>query len=183
MIDYPIMLTIGGLRVPIDDAMSLLERYDAIFTSELQKSIATAAVVEAVDCRLKITALTLPGAEAGHAGSGPDPESKVTRIVIRAGPQPSRVSGWLEHRATNTYLVRVPKGQRLEVRLERIPADSAIIQVVDAATGVPLNPRAPARARALSGRPLQDAEYRILVQRTAAGDPSPLLYTLSVSLR
>ena len=114
---YPITVTIEGLRVPLGDAAALLERWDAIFTPELLKAVVAAAVVESVDCRLKITALAVPRVDDSRSEVGSVAESTATerdraaprRVAVRAGPRPTSLSGWLEPGASETYLIRDPR--------------------------------------------------------------------------
>ena len=63
MIRYPIIVGIGGLRVPFTDAAGLLARYDDIFTPALRDAIArgsSGVVVEIVDGQARITSITVP---------------------------------------------------------------------------------------------------------------------------
>ncbi|RPI54984.1 MAG: hypothetical protein EHM55_09255 [Acidobacteria bacterium] len=201
---YPIVVSIGGIRVPFRDAKTLLDRYDEIFTPELREVVARgpAAAVETPDGfllgnnvlaiaqvggQLKITAVVVPPAEPVPESSS-SPSSLRTggsreprRISLRAGPRPTRFAGLLPPGAADSYVFFVSKGQLLEVRVERVRGE-AVVRVVNAATGAPLNPRVAQGALLVSGRAQASADYRIEVQRTSPGD-SDLPYMLAVSMR
>ena len=80
------------------------------------------------------------------------------------------------------YLLFVPKGQRLEVRLERV-GRVAIVRVHQTRTHAPLNPRRPNGALVVSGRSPADGDYRIEVAHATAADSEYLPYFLSVDVR
>jgi len=85
--------------------------------------------------------------------------------------------------ATDSVMLFLPKGKVAAIRLERVPAGAAVIRVVHARTGVPLSGRASTDGRFVSGRPAEDGDYRVDVQRTENGDETHLPYMLSLSLR
>lgn len=105
------------------------------------------------------------------------------RIGIRIGPRPTQLPGALAAGATDVYLVWIPKGKMLEVRLERVQNRSAVVRVMHAGTGEPLDPRGAEGARVVRGRASEGADYRIAVERTQSDEPGPLPYVLSLSLR
>lgn len=218
LIHYPVVVMIGGLRVPFTDAAALLERYDEIFTPALLDAIvrADAAVdrpqpgrvpmtvtadglfigtnallIKLVGQQLRITSIVIPRDDTGDASLASRSETTTRavrrqqprRVGVRAGLRPTQFSGALLPGAADLYMLWVPKGQLLEVRLERVPSGWAVVRVVHAGTGAPLNPRVPDGARVVSGRAPESADYRIDVRRIGAGETTPLPYILSVSLR
>jgi hypothetical protein len=76
----------------------------------------------------------------------------------------------------------VPKGQTLGVRLERVPAGTAVIRVVHARTAAPLNPKM-VEGRFVSATAADGAEYRIEVRRLSVDDKASVPYVLSLMLR
>lgn len=217
LIHYPVVVMIGGLRVPFTDAAALLERYDEIFTPALLDAIAradaavdrpqpgrvpitvtadglfigpNALLIKLAGQQLRITSIVVPAPDAGaspasrsgtitRAGRRQEPR----RVGVRAGPRPTRFSGALLPGAADSYMLWVSKGQLLEARLERVGSGSAVLRVVHARTGTPLNPRAPDGARVIFGRAPENADYRIDVRRTGGGEITPIPYILSLSLR
>jgi hypothetical protein len=55
--------------------------------------------------------------------------------------------------------------------------------VVHAKTGAPFNPRLAGVARVVAGVAPESADYRIEVRRAEGGDPAPLPYMVSLTLR
>ena len=201
-----------GLRVPINDAADFLARYDDILTEPLRDEIARASVlpqsarpqvgatpaalsigsnlilIERVDGRPQIVSIAVPQVEGGGAdrtasasSSAPIPRAP-RRVSIRVGPRPTQVAGSLAIDAIDSYLVFVPKGQTLGVRLERVPPGTAAIRVAHGRTGAPLNPKM-AEGRFVSGMAADGAEYRIEVRRLSCEDAAPVPYMLSLTLR
>jgi hypothetical protein len=194
MIRFPITVGILGLRVPFTDAPALLERYEDIFTPALRESIARGSediTVEIIDGQPRITGITVPHASAEAVGPATAPaepsrgagKKAERRVSIRVGPRPTQIPGLLARGATDVLIVYLPKGRLASVRLERVPAGTAVIRVVHARTGAPLAERAGADARFVSGRPAENAEYRIEVRRTDNTDEGYFPYMLSLSLR
>jgi hypothetical protein len=207
LIQYPVTVLIDGLRVPFSDSSALLERYEAIFTPTLRETIAravapdhpqlrrepiavnpdgvvignNAVVIERVGDRLRITGITVPRPNGGVAAAPLRQEPR--RVGIRMGARPTRLSGALAASASDAYMVWIPKGKVLEVRLERVQNRVAVVRVKHAATGASLNPRTADGARVITGQALESADYRIDVERTGSGESAPLPYVLSLRLR
>ena len=185
IVRFPMVVSIGGLRVPFQDAATLLGRYDDVFTPELRDAIARRETVRETPGGftvgnntlaiartgggLRITAIVVPPADPGLApgdparGAGP---REPRRIGVRAGPAATRFAGSLASGAADSYVLFVPKGMLLDVRLERVSGE-AIVRVSNAATGAPLNPRVAQGALVVSGRAQTSADYRIDVRRTS----------------
>lgn len=191
---YPVIVSIGGIRMPFQSSGSLVERYDDIFTRELRDLLSrTPAIVETpegfsvatnllsivrVGAELKIAGIVVPPSEARAVPAVP---REPRRIGLRAGPNPTRFAGLLPTGVVDTYIVFVPKGQLLDVRLERVRGE-ALVRVASAETGAPLNQRGAQGALVVSGRAAAGGDYRIEVERTSAGD-ADLPYTLAVTMR
>ena len=60
---------------------------------------------------------------------------------------------------------------------------AALLRVVHAATGAPLNPRVAGEARVVAGVALDSGDYRIEVRRGDGSDPAPLPYMMALTLR
>jgi hypothetical protein len=186
MVHYPITITMDGFRLPFPDPASLLERYETIFTLALEEALRTAVVLGYVGGRLGITAIVVPrgtpeaASKAAPTRAGPVPPRRISIVI---GPRPTRVSGALPGSAPDAYLVSVPKGKLLEVRLERVQEGAAVIHVRHDRTRVPLDPKATDGARFVRGRATESADYRIDVERAESADSAPLPYVLSLTLR
>jgi hypothetical protein len=141
-----------------------------------------AVVIKQVGDGLRIIGIIVPGPDAGAVPAVASPREP-RRVGIRIGPRPTQVSGALAAGATDAYIVWIPKGKVLEVRLERIQNRVAVVRVNHAATGAPLNPRAADGARVITGQALESAEYRVDVERAESGDSAPVPYVLSLKLR
>jgi hypothetical protein len=196
MIRYPITISIAGFRIPFADAAGFLARYDDIFTPTLFDGIARGSddvTVEMVNGQWRITEIAVPRpasggsaavAPPGQASSGAAArKQEPRRIAIRVGPRATQIPGLLYRDGSELFVLHLPKGQLAGVRLERVPAGSAVLRVVHARTGAPLGARSSANGRFVSGRPPESADYRIEVRRTGTQDDVPLPYMLSLTLR
>ena len=189
LVKFPIIVSMAGVRMPFPNAAALLERYDDIFTSEMRGAIDSAdpqfLVITLEDGRHRLASITVPPHESGLASTSPSRATgaqEPRRIGVRAGPRPTQFAGALAPGTTDVYLLFVPKGQRLEVRLERV-GRAAIVRVHQTTTGAPLNPRMPNGALVVSGRSSADGDYRIEVAHAAAASSEYLPYFLSVDVR
>ena len=200
---YPVTVTIAGLRVPFADSGALLARYDDIFTPALVETIARAGtpaltgepivignynlVIQRIGEQWKIIAIAVPPPEPDSTTSETRPRGSPaegpTRVGIRGGPRPTQFPGALFRGATDIYVLWVPKGRVLEVRLNRVQGRSALIRVVHAKTGAPFNPRITGAARVVTGIAPESADYLIEVRREESGDSAPLPYMVSLSLK
>jgi hypothetical protein len=193
LVEFPVAVAMDGLRVPFSTAAAFVERYDDIFTREMREAVdrgdRRAFEVKLVNGRLKIVAMSVPRYEESAASSATDTGTRPVgrkeprRIGVRAGPYPTQFAGNLGRSTSDAYMLFVPKGQLLEVRLERV-GRAAIVQVTDARTGAPLNHRVARGALVVSGRAPSSGDYRIEVRHAAAAaEPDQLPYFLSVSVR
>ena len=119
LIEYPVVVLIGGLRVPVHNAAALVEHYDLIFTPELKEIIAqtgapesrsrtiaespvavtsdsvvigrNAIVIKPVSGSVKITAITVPPpAKPSSTGGAPPVERTSARRARPARQQDVR---------------------------------------------------------------------------------------------
>jgi hypothetical protein len=197
MVQYPITLFAGGVRVPIADPAA-----EVVFTPALVAAFNEGDTREreglieagAAGSELKITRITLPAprasattpnADGGRAAHGTVQRTarQPTRILFRAGQRTAQFSGTLERAATNAYAVFVPKGQILEVRVDRVTGLAAVARVFDMKSGEAVDASAAEGARRWIGRPSSGADYRVDVVRLQQGEPEALAYTLVVTLR
>lgn len=146
-------------------------------------------IIERVGGHLRIVSMAVPrvedavpGTTASAASTSAAIPQAPRRVSIRVGPKPTQVAGSLAIDAVDSYLVFVPKGHTLGVRIERAPAGTAIIRVTHARTGAPLNPKM-VEGRVVSGAAADGADYRIEVRRLADSDTSPLPYMLALTVR
>lgn len=206
MIQYPIVVWAGGLRVPIPDAGALLDRYDAVFTPALEAVIAAGSltatsdgiaigpnlIVFAPDPRrqLKITVIRVP--TTALPGPAPAPRTEAPRarapgglaprrMVLRSGQESARAHGSVPPGATDTYLVWAAAGSLLDVRIEGVRGLSAVLRVCEAGTGKPVA-GADRGLRVWTGRAPSQGDYRIDV-RHAGTTAGSLDYTLVVTRR
>jgi hypothetical protein len=151
-----------------------------------------AVVIQQVGDRLRITGIVVPRPDPGVAAAALGARSEVSgraslqeprRVGVRIGPRPTQLAGALGAGASDGYMVWIPKGKVLEVRLERIQNRVAVVRVKHAATGAPLNPKTADGARVIIGQALEGADYRIDVERTESGESALLPYVLSLRLR
>jgi hypothetical protein len=189
LIEFPIIVRMAGVRLPFATSTALLDRYDDIFTPEMRAAIdrvdLNTFVIEQVKGRYRLTSITVPPHEDAVGSTSPSHAATPhgpRRITVRAGPRPTQFAGSLAPGVTDTYLLFVPKGQRLEVRLERV-GRAAAVRVHHASTRAPLNPRMPNGALVVAGRAPSDGDYRIEVAHSTAADASYLPYFLSVDVR
>ena len=149
-------------------------------------------VIAPVEGVLRITGIVVP--EFVDTGVAPNPLAtdgirriprppEPRRIAIRVGSRPTQIPGLLARDATDVFILYLPKGKLAGVRLERVPPGTAAIRVVHARTGALLGARTSADGRFVSGRPQENADYRIEVRRGVTGDDAPLPYMLSLTLR
>ncbi len=189
LIKFPIIVSMAGVRLPFPNAAALLDRYDDIFTPEMRGAIdrvdPNVLVITLEAGRYLLTSITVPPHESDIASASPAnaiAAQKPRRIGVRAGPRPTQFAGALAPGATDVYLLFVPKGQRLEVRLERVRR-AAIVRVHQTRTHAPLNPRTPNGALVVSGRSPADGDYRIEVAHATAAHSEYVPYFLSVDVR
>jgi hypothetical protein len=211
LVQYPLTVFAGGVRIPIPDAAALLQNYDAVFSPALKAVIAQAAIagrgrsapaatvsvkpdyatigvdavrIEPVGGGIKITRITVPQsapAADGAAGVSRRPAQAPERLVPGIG-QVQR-AGALAHGERDAYLLRATKNQLLEVRINGVRGRDIVARITGGRSGAPIDSRARDGARTWIGRVPEDGDYRIDVVRGTGGGDAQLPYLMVVSLR
>lgn len=210
LVQYPLTVFAGGIRIPIGDAAALLQNYDLVFSPALKALIAQAALpaggrsasgasvivtdnlvtigVDAVHIRpvgggLKITRISVPLASSSTA-TVPDVRRAVAhnprRLALSVG-QIQR-AGALGEGERDAYLLSAMKNQLLEVRINRVSGRDIVARITSIKSGAPIDSRAQAGVRTWIGRIPEDGDYRIEVVRLAAG-AARLSYIIVISMR
>ena len=206
LIDFPITVFVGSLRMPIENAAALAERYDLVFTSELKAALARerpastedgfvigGVTVRSTASGLKIAKIVvsppsmIPAPPTAPARSAPprrptNEASRPRRIIVRGGGSPAEVAGIVERGATQSYVVWVPTNQLLQVRIDGVRGRDVVAHVRDAKNGAPLDARAHDGVRSWSGRVPATGDYRIDVSSTPSATDS-VGYRLVVTVR
>jgi hypothetical protein len=210
MIEYPINVLAGGMRIPMPTAADLIRNYDVVFSPSLKAVIAQAAVATAgrpspayrinitgtvatvagdllwlqpVGTSLKITRITEPltPPAATVADAPAKPSRAPRRLTLSVGQ--TQLSGTLSAGGRDSYIVAAAKNQLIDVRINRVNARDIVVHIVDLKTQAPLDARARDGVRVWTGRVPAEADYRIDVVRLApAGEPQ-LPYVLVISMR
>ena len=211
LIQYPLTVFAGGVRIPISDAATLLQNYDVVFSPALKTLISQATMpargrsasapsvtvtadivtigvdtvrIEPVGGALKITRITVPLA-ASSAGTA----AGVTRS---AGREPQRLvlgvgqiqrAGALARGERDAYLLSATKNQLLEVRINGVSRRDIVSRIISIKSGAPIDSRAHDGVRTWIGRIPEDGDYRIDVVRLAPGGAPRLPYVIVVSMR
>ena len=210
MIEYPINVLAGGMRIPMPNAAELIRNYDVVFSPSLKAVIAQAAVAvagrpapayrinisDAVATvggdllwlqrsggSLKITRITAPLTPPAPtvAEAHTKPERAPKRLALTIGQ--TQVSGTLAPGGRDSYIVSAVKNQLIDVRINRVNARDIVARIVDLKTQASVDAKAREGARVWTGRVPDEGDYRIDVVRLApAGEPQ-LPYVLVVSMR
>jgi hypothetical protein len=205
MFDYPAVVFVNSLRVPIDSPATLLKLYDTIFTPEIEAAIAGTGFaqpgrpappypVAAMPDGMSIAKglLWIARGERGYriARVNVPPASPVratprepTRIAFSSGAT-AKFSGLLRRQNERlSYLLKGRKGQVLHAGIDGFRGRDAVLHIFDQRSGNPVDARARTGGRAWTGPLPADADYRIDVVRLAATGGAELLYVLTVTLR
>jgi hypothetical protein len=193
LVQYPITITTAGVRIPIPDAATLVQTYDAVFTAELKAAIADRSAVRtglirivAVNGVFKITNLA-PPFRASTAGDGrpatPAPPPGPRRLTFATVQQVAQFAGSVSAGNPDTFVAFVEKGRLLEARIDRVRGVDVVLKVADAKTGKPVDAKAGEGARTWIGRVPESADYRIDVTRTPQASGQTLPYMLVVRKR
>ncbi len=212
LVQYPLTVFAGGIRIPIRDAAALQQNYDTVFSPALKTLIAQAAApgrggsrsaasgvvvsadfatigvdavrIERVGDALRITRITVPLAAPSTAGEG---------SISRGGArEPQKVlvdfgrvqrSGTLAAGERDGYLVSAMKNRLLEVRINGVTGRDVVARIVNLKTRAPLDSRAQSGVRTWIGRIPEDGTYRIDVVRLAPAGVPRLEYLMIVALR
>ena len=208
LVQYPLTVLAGDLRISIKDAAALVTSYDVVFTPALKTVVAQAAIraagkpapvypvtitdrevtigdelirLQPVGGVLKITRIREPLVlRSGGAGAGAA-EREPKRLSLRIGQ--TQLSGALTPGGRDEYIVSTTKNQLVEVRINGVNGRDIVARLVDLKTREPLDAKARDGARVWTGRVPEDGDYRIDIVRLApAGEPR-LPYILIISMR
>jgi hypothetical protein len=211
LIQYPLTVFAGGIRIPIGDAASLIKTYDIVFSPALKTLIAqasrsdrrrsgsTASVaifsdvaiigvnaihIGLIGGALKITRITVPtaGSAAERAAGGSRAAGRAPQRLILGVGQLQR-AGALARGEHDAYLLTAKKNQLLEVRINGVSGRDIVARITSITSRAPIDSRARDGVRTWIGRIPDDGEYRIEVVRLAAGDAPRLPYVMVVGLR
>jgi len=191
LVQYPLTVSAGGVRIPIRDADALLQNYDVVFTPAMKSAIAHATSpidlnvlrIEAVGDALRITRMTVP-----LGAASPEPPASAKRP---AGREPQRLfldvgriqrAGTLARGDRDTYVLSARKNQLLELRVTGVSGRDIVVRIASARSGAPIDARARDGVRTWIGRLPEDGDYRIDVVRLAAG-ATELPYVFVISMR
>jgi hypothetical protein len=210
MIEYPINVLAGGMRIPMANDGELIRNYDVVFSPSLKAVIAQAAVpvagrpspayrinisdtvatvggdvlwLQPSGGSLKITRITEPlTPPAPAAGEAhAKPEHATKRLALSIGQ--TQLSGALAPGGRDSYIVSAIKNQLIDVRINRVNARDIVARIIDLKTQAPVDAKARDGVRVWTGRVPDEGDYRIDVVRLApAGEPQ-LPYVLVVSMR
>jgi hypothetical protein len=191
LVKYPLVVTAGGVRIPIKDAEAFVQSYDLMFTPAMKVAIAKATSpstlsalrMEQIGGAIRITGMTVP-----LAATPPAPAAAARRPA-RGEPQRlfldvGRIqrAGALASGARDTYLLAARKNQLLELRIVGVSGRDVVVRIANARSGVPIDGRARDGVRTWIGRLPEDGEYRIEVVRLAGGEGA-LPYIFVISMR
>ena len=204
VIEFPLTVFVGSLRVPIENRAALVERFDLVFTPELQAALAreqptvtddgfvvdSVLTVKSIGGAMKIVKLVVPPAAAAPvppARTAPPRSqsprtSRARRIIVRGGAPPTEVAGIASRGDVQSYVVWAAANQLLQIRIDGVRGRDVVARVLDAKSGAPLDARARDGVRAWAGRVPATGDYRIDI----AGSPGAagsVGYRLSVSVR
>lgn len=211
LIEYPLTVFAGSVRIPIRDAASLLQNYDVVFSPALKTLISQAAIpargrsasaasvtftadfasigvdavrIEPVGGGLRITRITLPlavSAPGSPAGVSRGAGRAPQRLILGVGP--IERAGALARGERDAYLLSATKNQLLEVRINGVSGRDIVARITSIKSRAPIDSRAHDGVRSWIGRIPEDGNYRIDVVRLAAGGAPRLSYLLVVSIR
>ncbi|MBI1876605.1 MAG: hypothetical protein HYS05_22310 [Acidobacteria bacterium] len=212
LVQFPLTVFAGGVRIPISDAATLLQNYDVVFSPALKTLISQAAMpargrstssaasvtftadfatigvdavrIEPVGGGLRITGITLPLAvsAAGSAASVRRGAGRAPQRLILGVGQIQR-TGALAPGERDAYLLSATKNQRLEVRINGVSGRDIVARITSIKSRAPIDSRAHDGVRIWIGRIPEDGDYRIDVVRLAAGGAPRLPYLIVVSTR
>ena len=190
LVQYPLTVFAGAVRIPIRDADALLQNYDGVFTPAMKAAIAhaTSAIdlnvlrIEPVGGALKITrTVPLGAASPGPPASAGRPAAREPqRLFLDVGR--IQRAGTLARGERDTYVLSARKNQLLELRVTGVSGRDIVVRIASAESGAPVDARARDGVRTWIGRLPDDGDYRIDVVRLAAG-ATELPYVFVISMR
>jgi hypothetical protein len=210
LIQYPLTVFAGGLRIPIPDTAALLQSYDVIFSPALKSLIARAAIpargraaggsvvvtadfvtvgvdalrIEPVGSGLRITRITVPlavSSSASGAAAKRVGSHEPQRLAIGVGR--FERAGALARGQRDGYVLSAIKNQLLEVRINGVSGRDIVARISSVNNREPLDSRAHDGVRTWIGRLPENGDYRIDVVRLATAGDSLLPYVMVVIMR
>jgi hypothetical protein len=195
LVRFPVTVLIGGWRIPVNDASTLLGVYDELFTPRLRCQIAQKPAIQvAVDGvslaggaiwaqidrgQFKVQRLIVP------PSSVPRRTRQQSRPVAFTDPRyPARYAGTLVQDDVDSYVVAVRKGQVVKARIDGFRGREAVLR-----GGSTMDPQS-ARfdgandqaTRIWSARASNHTDYRLDVVRLAPYCNPAVTYALTISL-
>lgn len=193
LIQYPITIATAGVRIPIPNAATLVQTYDAVFTPELKAAIADRSAVragliriDAVQGVFKITNLAppfLPRTTEVSKPAAPAAPNGPRRLTFAAVQQIAQFSGSVSLGRPDAFVAFVEKGRLLEARIDRVRGLDVVLKALDAVTGKPVDDKAAEGTRTWMGRVPESGDYRIEVTRSPQASGQTLPYMLVVRKR
>jgi hypothetical protein len=169
MVQYPITVTISGVRVSLRDPSGLVDAFDSVFTAELKNAIREGSAIREgligvtrVNGVPKITQIAAIGRMREGARSRPSAARPVPRRVTFVQGV-GQLSGTLGPGESESFAVFTEKNALLTIRIDGVRGREVVLRVFDARTGKPPDARAATAARAWTGRVPVSADYRIEV--------------------
>jgi hypothetical protein len=211
LVQYPLTVSAGGVRIPISDPASLRQNYEAVFSPPLKSLIAQATVpprrsstpsasvvitadfatigeeavrIARIGDGLKITKITVPlAAPTVESGAG---------VSRRGSREPEKLlvdvgriqrAGALGGGERDVYLLSAQKNRLLEVRITGVSGRDIVARISSVKTRAPIDARTGEGMRTWIGRIPDAGDYRIEVVRPAPGGAPRLDYLMVVSVR
>ena len=191
LVQYPLTVFAGDVRIPIRDADAFAQSYDVVFTPAMKAAIARATSLNDLNVlrigqlggALKITGMTVPLGETSPeraAGAKRPAAREPQRLFLDVGR--IRRAGALARGERDTFVLSARKNQLLELRITGVSGRDIVVRIASVKTGAPIDERARDGLRTWIGRLPEDGDYRIDVVRLAAG-ATELPYIFVISMR
>jgi hypothetical protein len=208
LVQFPLVVLAGDLRIPIANRAALLQSYDVVFSPALKQTIARAALpaagrpapavpvtisetlvtigsdlirVETMDGALRIVRVREPLTPVAAGSKSVVREDREPQhLTLRIGR--TQLSGALGPNARTAYVVTATKNQLIDARITGVTGRDIVVRVIDLKTHEPVDARAKDGVRTWTGRVPDDGDYEIDVVRLAPGEPR-LSYLLTLSMR
>jgi hypothetical protein len=189
LVQYPLVVTAGGVRIPIRDAAAFVQSYDLIFTLPMKAAIAEAASpsalrelrIEHVGGAFRITSMTVPldsGAAAPARAAQRPTRREPQRLLLDVGR--IQRAGALASGERDVFLLTAKKNQLLELRVNGVSGRDVVVRITSAKSAAPIDVRARDGVRTWIGRLPDDGEYRIEVVRLVSGRGElPYIFVIS----
>ncbi len=205
LMQFPLTVDAGPVRIPLADADALAQTYDVVFPPALREIVAHASMtasgpsavrivgdaaiigdelmrIQAVGDALRITRIREPAATQSPSAAVKTPAAPRApkRIALVVGQ--TQLSGALGPKDRDLYVIAAQKNQLLDVRINGVSGRDIVLHVIDAKTSAPVDQRAKDGVRVWTGRVPDEADYRIEVERTNPSGEPRLAYILVAAL-